>query len=82
MFQMPNRGSKEISPWQWQESANTARHGDGISRPKQKTKIREYTLRIHLLHGPPMIWTTKAESKRHAIRYAQARWPQCDAEVI
>lgn len=39
-------------------------------------------MRVHLLHGPPMIWTTKAESRRHATKYAKARWPQCEVEVI
>jgi len=29
----------------------------------------------------PMTWITRAESTRHAIRYAQARWPGAEVEV-
>lgn len=28
-----------------------------------------------------MTWITKAESKRHALRYAAARWPGAEVEV-
>ena len=28
-----------------------------------------------------MTWITRAESKRHAVRYAEARWPGAEVEV-
>jgi hypothetical protein len=28
-----------------------------------------------------MTWITRAETKRHAIRYAEARWPGATVEV-
>lgn len=68
-------------PWQWQEDAPTSKHGDGISRPRPKTRTREFRLIVRAPGAQPMIWITRAESKRHAIRYAQARWPGAAVEV-
>lgn len=68
-------------PWQWREEEPTSKHGDGISRPKPKARTKEYKLLIYPQGAQPMTWITRAESKRHAIRYAQARWPGAVVEV-
>ena len=68
-------------PWQWNEELPTSKHGEGISRPRPGIKTREYRVMIFKPGAQPMTWITKAESKRHAIRYAQARWPGAEVEV-
>ena len=68
-------------PWQWREEEPTSKHGDGISRPKPKARTKEFKLLIYPQGAQPMTWITRAESKRHAIRYAQARWPGAAVEV-
>ncbi len=68
-------------PWQWAEDAPTSRHGDGISRPRPKARTKEYRLIVYPQGSQPMTWITRAESKRHAIKYAEARWPGATVEV-
>lgn len=68
-------------PWQWREDETTSQHGDGISRPRPKTRTKEFRLIVYPVGARPMTWITRAESKRHAIRYAQARWPGAAVEV-
>lgn len=68
-------------PWQWREEEPISKHGDGISRPRPKTRTREFRLIVYPQGAQPMTWITRAESKRHAIRYAQARWPGAEVEV-
>lgn len=68
-------------PWQWREDEPTSKHGDGISRPKPKARTKEFKLLIYPQGAQPMTWITRAESKRHAIKYAQARWPGAEVEV-
>jgi hypothetical protein len=68
-------------PWQWQEDAPTSKHGDGISRPRPKTRTKEFRLIVYPQGAQPMTWITRAESKKHAIRYAEARWPGATVEV-
>jgi hypothetical protein len=68
-------------PWQWREDESTSKHGDGISRPRPKARTREFRLIIYPQGARPMTWITQAESKRHAIRYAEARWPGATVEV-
>jgi hypothetical protein len=41
-----------------------------------------YTLRVKPLHGQPMKVTLRAESPKHAQRYAQARWPESRVEFV
>ena len=69
-----------IIAFQWQEESPGA-HGDGISRPKPTARTREFRLIVYPQGSQPMTWITRAESKRHAIRYAQARWPGAAVEV-
>lgn len=68
-------------PWQWREEEPTSKHGDGISRPKPKARTQQYRLIVYPQGSQPITWITRAESKRHAIRYAQARWPGAEVEV-
>ena len=68
-------------PWQWREDEPTSKHGDGISRPKPKARTKEFKLLIYPQGCRPMTWITRAESKKHAIKYAQARWPGAEVEV-
>jgi hypothetical protein len=39
-------------------------------------------VQVRKAHTQPMIWITKAETKRHALRYAQNRWPNATVEVM
>ena len=64
----------------WQELPD-GRYGDGISRPKPKARTREFRLLVFKPGSQPMTWITRAESKRHAIKYAQARWPGSAVEM-
>jgi len=68
-------------PWQWREEEGTSQHGDGISRPRPKVRTKEFRVIVDKPGAQPMTWTTRAESKKHAIRYAQARWPSAVVEV-
>jgi len=65
---------------QWDE-APEGRYGDGISRPVPKARTKLYRVIVRKPGAQPMTWTTRAETKRHAIRYAQARWPEAAVEV-
>lgn len=65
----------------WQEEDPHGKFGDGISRPKPGTKVRDYQVIIYQSGERPMRWSCKAESKRHAIRYAQNRWPNAVVEL-
>ena len=68
-------------PWQWREEEPTSKHGDGISRPRPKARTREFRLIVYPVGAQPMTWITRAETKRHAIRYAEALWPGATVEV-
>ena len=65
---------------QW-DDAPEGRYGDGISRPAAKARTREFRLLVFKPGAQPMTWITRAETKRHAIRYAQNRWPGAVVEV-
>lgn len=67
-------------PFQWDEPI-TGRFGDGISRPRPKTRTREYRLLVYKPGAQPMTWITRAETKRAAIKYAENRWPGSTVEV-
>ena len=73
--------SGTILAFQWVEDPATSRHGDGISRPQPKIRTREFRVIVYPAGAQPMTWITRAESKRHAIRYAQARWPGATVEA-
>lgn len=65
----------------WQED-QPSRNGPGISRPVPGAPTKTYELRVRPLHGSLMKVTLKAESRAHAQRYAQARWPEAKVELI
>ena len=64
----------EPVPFQWQEES-LGRFGDGISRPLPKAKTRQCRVLVYPSGARPITWITRAESRDHAIKYAQARWP-------
>ena len=70
----------KITPFAWQEEER-GRFGDGISRPLPKMRTRQYRVLVYPMGAQPMTWITRAESRRHAIKYAQARWPGAVVEV-
>lgn len=78
---MPDAPIGSMLPWQWAEEPTAARHGEGISRPKPGSRTREYRLMVLQPGTQPLTWITRAESKRHAIKYAKARWPGAEVEV-
>jgi hypothetical protein len=65
---------------QWAEEEKGT-YGDGISRPRPLARTREYRVIVYPQGARPLTWFTKAESKRHAIRYARNRWPGCEVEM-
>jgi hypothetical protein len=75
------RGIAELSPFAWDKPNDRGTYGEGVSRPRAGSRTREYKIVVYL-RGGPMTWITRAESKRHALRYAQARWPGNDVELL
>lgn len=71
---------REIMPLHWEENPDN-RLGDGISRPMPKARTREHRLIVYPQGARPMYWTVRAETKTHAMKYAQARWPGASVEV-
>lgn len=68
--------------FQWRnDEDDQSRHGEGISRPVHGSRTREFRVIVYKSGGQPMTWITKAESSRHAIRYAEARWPGAEVEM-
>ncbi len=69
--------------FQWRnEDDDGACYGEGVSRPRHNARVRDYTVMVYPRGGQPLKWYTRAESKRHAIRYAQNRWPGATVEVV
>lgn len=71
---------KEIVPFQWEES-NRGLFGPGVSRPAVPQRARKFTLVVRQQAAQPMKVTLLAESKKLALRYAQARWPGAAVEA-
>jgi hypothetical protein len=78
---MTNR-TAALVPWHWGDDLPTSRHGEGISRPRPGITTREFRVLVFKPGSQPLTWITRAESKRHAIGYAQARWPGAAVEVV
>lgn len=72
----------KITAFTWADDEPSSTHGEGISRPARDARTREYCVLVFQKGSEPMTWTTRAESKRHAIRYALNRWPNAVAEVV
>lgn len=72
-----------LLPLLWHDPTDDeSQHGEGISRPHAEARTKPFRVRVKKPNALPMIWTMRAESKRHAIKYALARWPGATAEVI
>ena len=69
----------EAVPFQWQEES-LGRFGNDISRPLPKAKTRQYRVLVYPNGARPITWITRAESRDHAVKYAQARWPSAVVE--
>lgn len=67
-------------PLMWQEGEPNL--GEGVSRPKNSARTRLYNLLVTFTQTKPMRMSIRAESKRHAIKYANNRWPQATIEVL
>ena len=68
--------------FQWRnDEDDNSRHGEGISRPRPGSRTREFRVIVFKPGAQPLTWITQAETKRHAIRYAEARWPSCTVEI-
>lgn len=74
----PTNGSYVFS---WQEAEQPSL-GEGISRPHAKDVTRMVKLRVRVRSGAPMTVTLPAINEEMALRYAQNRWPDCNAEVL
>lgn len=74
--------SGSMLPFRWADDQIDSKHGEGISRPRSKARTREYRLIVYPTGSQPMTWITRAETKRHAIRYAENRWPGAAVEVM
>jgi len=78
---MPDTPLGSMLPWQWAEDEPSSKHGEGISRPRPGSRTREFKVIVYKPGSQPLTWITRAETKRHAIRYAEARWPGAEVEV-
>ena len=73
--------SNTFLPFSWTDPTPAARYGNGVSRPEPGNRTYEYRLIVTMPGSRPMKWITRAESKRHAKRYAEARWPGASVEI-
>jgi len=69
-------------PWAWRDEPDNSKHGEGVSRPRQGAQTRQFRVQVRKPGAEPMTWITHAETKRHALRYAQNRWPTAAVEVL
>jgi len=73
--------NKEPITFQWQEET-ISRYGDGISHPKKGVKTKLFKILVRNGQMAAMKVELRAESKRAAINYGKARWPNAAIEVI
>lgn len=67
----------------WDDDAEAkSQHGDGISRPIPGAKTKLFRIRVSQVGASPMFVEMRAESKKHALKYAKARWPMSNVEVV
>lgn len=67
-------------PMMWPEGEPNL--GEGVSRPKDSARTRLYNLLVTFSSARPMRMTLQAETKRHAMKYAKARWPEATIEIL
>ena len=70
-----------MQPHFWSEDIGS-RYGPGISRPLDKERTRQFTLKVTIQTLRPMKWTTQAATADKAKQYGIARWPGATVEVI
>lgn len=70
----------EIMALQWQEPIRGS-FGPGVSRPAVPERAKKFTLVVRQQAARPMKVTLMAESRKLALRYAQARWPGAAVEA-
>lgn len=66
----------------WGSTEHPGLYGEGLSRPRSGARTREFRLRVKQPGAKAMTWYTRAESKKHALRYATNRWPGAQVEVV
>ena len=71
-----------MNRFQWDDNHPHARHGDGISHPKKGSKTKTYKLLVRNSQMAAMKVELKAETKKDALRYGKARWPEAVIEVV
>jgi hypothetical protein len=68
--------------FQWRtDEAEIGNYGEGISRPRQNARVRDFKVIVYPKGARPITWYTRAESKRAAEKYARNRWPGAAVEV-
>lgn len=65
-----------------EEDAGKTQHGEGISRAPAKAKTKLFGLIVRQAGARPMKFSIPAESATKAKRYAEARWPLAQVEVV
>ena len=73
--------TKEPIPFQWHEES-ISRFGDGISHPKKGVKTKPFKILVRNGQMAAMKVELRAESKRAAINYGKARWPNAAIEIV
>ena len=67
----------------WNEEIEVkSQHGEGISRPPAGAKTKEFRLTVKQVGASPMYVQMRAETKTLALKYAKARWPVSQIEVV
>lgn len=74
---------KQIGGASWiDDDQLKAKIGEGISRPVEGAKTKQFKLLVRMEAGQPMKVTLWAESKPRALKYARNRWPTAAVEVL
>jgi hypothetical protein len=64
----------------WDDSEPTSK-GPGVDRPAEGAATSLYHMRVYLARLAPMKVALRAESRKHAKRYAETRWPGARVEL-
>ena len=69
--------------FQWRsDPEQVGNYGEGVSRPRQNARVRDFKVTIRLRDARQITWYTRAESKRAAEKYARNRWPNAYAVEV
>lgn len=69
-----------LTPLSWPEGEPNL--GEGVSRPTARARAKTYSILVRFSQAKPMKATIKAESQRHALKYAKNRWPLATIEIL